>query len=159
MAFICVECCAASPLTVAEMVLLFVVVKMSLLLVVDAVLMPNAGFSIDLRALLKFNGGKKAGNENPAAAAACSDCSKAAECSCALRRSSATDVVRGSLADDVDTFVSADERLALNDEIDDVVDDVIVGQHEHKPGNPKSQNIYFNLIPYYCQCCLLLTVG
>lgn len=119
------------------MVLLFVVVRMSLLLVVDAVLMPNAGFNIDLRALLKFNGGKNAGNENPAAAAACNDCSRAAECSCALRRNSATDVVRGSLADDVDTFVNADERFALNDEIDDVVDDVIVGQHEHKPGNPR----------------------
>lgn len=144
-----VLCCAASPFTVAEMVLLLEVVKMSLLLVVDPVLILKLGFNIDFRVLLKFNGGKNAGNEKPAAAAACNDCNRAAECSCALRRNSATDVVRGSLADDVETFVNADERFALNDEIDDVVDDVIVGQHEHKPGNPaQNQNVvgFFYLI-------------
>lgn len=78
-----------------------------------------------------------AGKEKPAAAAACNDCNNAAECSCALRRSSATDVVRGS-CDAVDKLLAAfnaDERLALNDEIDDAVVDVI-GQHEHNPGNP-----------------------
>lgn len=106
------------------------------------------GLSIDFRVLLKFNGGKNAGNEKPAAAAACNDCKSAAECSWALRRSSATDVVRGSFdvdADETLTFVNADERFVLNDEIDGVVDDVIVGQHEHKPGNPvkfKSHKIF-----------------
>lgn len=119
-------------------------VRISLLLVVAA-LVTKAGFNIDFRALLKLSGGKNAGNEKPAAAAACSDCSRAAECSCALRRSSATDVVRGSFADDVLTltFVRAGERFALNDEIDDVVDEVIVGQHEHKPGNPALCNHIF----------------
>lgn len=108
-----------------------------------------------VKALCSDNGGKlKAGNENPAAAATCNDCNNAAECSCALRRSSATDVVRGSLpdvvvpdndvtgdelddtADDVPP-VLADERLDANDEMvaAAAADDVIVGQHEHKPGN------------------------
>lgn len=100
-----------------------------------------------MRALCKLSGGKlNAGNEKPAAAAACNDCNNAAECSCALRRNSATDVVRGSCDDTVDTlfaFVIAVERLALNDEIDDAADDVI-GQHEHKPGNPIIINEKFN---------------
>lgn len=55
-----------------------------------------------------------------------------------MRRSSATDDVRGSFDATVDTVLavfSADERLALNDEIDEAVVDVI-GQHEHKPGKP-----------------------
>lgn len=54
-------------------------------------------------------------------------------------------MVRGSFADDVgtQTFAKADERFPLNDEIDDVVDDVIVGQHEHKPGNPKCNHNFF----------------
>lgn len=121
------------------MALLFeLLVKMSLLLVFDTVVVQNVGFSIDFLVLVKWSGGKNAGNENPAAAAACNDCKSAAECSCALRRNSATDVVRGSFADDGDTltFVNADERLN-DDEIDDVVDELIVGQHEHKPGNPE----------------------
>lgn len=134
MALIWVECCCVSPLTADVMALLIEVVMMSLLLIVDA-LVNKVGFNIDFRVLLKFNGGKNAGNEKPAAAAACNDCKRAAECSCALRRSSATDVVRGSFADDVDVIDG--ERFALNDAIDDVVDDVIVGQHEHKPGNPE----------------------
>lgn len=113
---------------------------MSLLLVIA--LETKAGFSIDLRAWLKLSGGKNAGNENPAAAAACNDCKRAAECSCALRRSSATDVVRGSFDDDVLTLVFG-ERFALNDEIDDVVAEVIVGQHEHKPGNPVCNHIFY----------------
>lgn len=142
MALIWVECWVESPLTAVVMVLLFEVVMISLLLVIDVLMVPKHGFNIDFRALVKFNGGKNAGNENPAAAAACNDCKSAAECSWALRRNSATDVVRGSFADDVDTltFVIAGERFALNDEIDDVVDDVIVGQHEHKPGNPEIQS-------------------
>lgn len=121
------------------MLLLLELAMMSLLFVAPIPPLPSPGFNMDLRAVLKFNGGKNAGNENPAAAAACSDCKSAAECSWALRRNSATDVVRGSFADDVgtQTFANADERFALNDEIDDVDDDVIVGQHEHKPGNPK----------------------
>lgn len=100
-------------------------------------------FSIAFRevfnALCKLSGGKlNAGNWKPAAAAACNECNNAAECSWALRRSSATDVVRGSLEPDGDTLLAefnADERLALNDEIDEAVVDVI-GQHEHKPGKP-----------------------
>lgn len=140
MVLICVECgvMLVSPFNDVEMLLLFELVRMSLLLV-ETMLDASPGLSIDLRALLKFIGGKKAGNENPAAAAACSDCRSAAECSWALRRSSATDVVRGSFADDVVTpaaLVIIGERFVHNDEIDDVVDDVIVGQHEHKPGNP-----------------------
>lgn len=110
------------------------------LLLVNAALDTKAGFNIDFRELLKLSGGKNAGNENPAAAAACNDCKRAAECSWALRRNSATDVVRGSFADDVVTL--AGERFALNDDIDDVVDDVIVGQHEHKPGNPEYNHIF-----------------
>lgn len=98
-----------------------------------------------LSALCNVNGGKlNAGNEKPAAAAACNDCNKAAECSWALRLNSATDVVRGSPTDAVDTLPAFDiavERLALNDEIDDVADDVIVGQHEHKPGNPNESDL------------------
>lgn len=48
-------------------------------------------------------------------------------------------MVRGSFADDVVTpaaLVIIGERFVHNEEIDDVVDDVIVGQHEHRPGNP-----------------------
>lgn len=120
-----------------------VIGEMSLLLVADGELSPNAGFNICFRAVLKLSGGRNAGNENPAAAAACSDWRSAAECSWALRRNSATDVVRGSFAVDADTLVTADERFALNDEIDDAVDDVIVGQHEHKPGNPERNHIFY----------------
>lgn len=132
----------ASPFKDVEMLLLFELVRMSLLLV-DTMLVVKPGFRIDFRVLPKFSGGKNAGNENPAAAAAWSDCKSAAECSCALRRSSATDVVRGSFADD-DVVTPAElviigERFEHNDEIDDVVDDVIVGQHEHKPGNPEGR--------------------
>lgn len=91
-----------------------------------------------------------AGNENPAAAAACNDCNNAAECSCAFRRNSATDVVRGSDADDdkVDrgdepeavvnaSVILADALDIVNDEIAEAVDvvDANVGQHVHKPGN------------------------
>lgn len=67
----------------------------------------------------------KAGNEKPAAAAACNDCNSAAECSWALRRSSATELDRGSAVADV------------GDSDDDADDDVVggfIGQHEHKPG-------------------------
>lgn len=128
-----------SPLTGAERLLQIELVKMSLLLVNPA-LDTKPGFSIAFRVLVKLSGGKNAGKEKPAAAAACNDCNRAAECSCALRRSSATDVDRGSFADDVVTL--AGERFALNDEIDDVVDDVIVGQHEHKPGNPECNHIF-----------------
>lgn len=111
-----------------------------------------AGFIIDFRAVLKLSGGKNGGNENPAAAAACNDCNSAAECSWALRRSSATDVVRGSL-DDVDTpaLVIAGERFALNDAIDDVVADVIEGQHEHRPGNPEKNHNYFIKFGWICK--------
>lgn len=138
-----------------EIVLLLVVDAMSLLLF-DVITDPSAdrdwiGKSVIIdflelvSALCNVSGGKlNAGNENPAAAAACKDCISAAECSWALRRNSATDVVRGSFDDDVDTllaFVIVVERLAVNDGIDDVADDVIVGQHEHNPGNPE-QNRY-----------------
>lgn len=140
----CVECgvILVSPFNDVVMLLLLELVRMSLLLV-ETMLVASPGLSIDLtpdRAPLKFNGGNEnAGNENPAAAAACSDCKSAAECSWAFRRNSATDVVRGSFADDVVTpaaLVIIGERFVHNDEIDDVVDDVIVGQHEHRPGNP-----------------------
>lgn len=88
------------------------------------------GLSFNLRwfvALWSDNGEKcNAGNEKPAAAAACNDCSNAAECSWALRRSSATELDRGSVADVGDS----------DDDADDVVGGLI-GQHEHKPGNAK----------------------
>lgn len=99
-----------------------------------------------------------AGNENPAAAAACSECNNAAECSWALRRNSATDVVRGSVVDDDDDGdpeavadggdkfdEMPDEELVRfvdNEEIDATAeaDDVIVGQHEHRPGKANGKN-------------------
>lgn len=75
--------------------------------------------------MCKDSGGKcNAGNENPAAAAACRDCNRAAECSCALRRNSATELDRGS-----------DVLVGDSDEPDDA--DVVggfMGQHEHRPG-------------------------
>lgn len=89
------------------------------------------GLSFNLRwfvALWSDNGEKcNAGNEKPAAAAACNDCSSAAECSCALRRSSATELERGSVVADVGDS---------DDDADDVVGG-LMGQHEHKPGNAK----------------------
>lgn len=88
------------------------------------------GLSFNLRwfvALWSDNGEKcKAGNEKPAAAAACNDWSNAAECSWALRRSSATELERGSVLADVG-------------ESDEDADDVVGGfrgQQEHKPGKP-----------------------
>lgn len=61
-----------SPFNDVVMLLLFELVKMSLLLV-DTMLVGSPGLRTDLtpdRALLKFNGGKNGENENPAAAAA-----------------------------------------------------------------------------------------
>lgn len=80
---ICVECdeMAVSPFKDVERLLLFELIVMMSLLLVKPMLVARPGLSIDFRALLKFSGGKKAGNENPAAAAACSDCKRAAECS------------------------------------------------------------------------------
>lgn len=79
-----------------------------------------------LRALCKESGGKcSAGNENPAAAAACSDCNRAAECSCAFRRNSATELDLGS-----DVLL---ELVGDRDDADDVGG--FIGQHEHNPGN------------------------
>lgn len=110
---------------------------------------PNIVFRLLANALCRLNGGKlNAGNEKPAAAAACSDCNNAAECSWALRRNSATDVVRGSDDDGDpeaetnggDRFdVMPDEevvRFEAKEEIDATADadDVIVGQQEHRPG-------------------------
>lgn len=112
---------------------------------------PNIVFRLLANALCRLSGGKlNAGNENPAAAAACSECNNAAECSWALRRNSATDVVRGSVDDDDDgepeavanggdKFVEMlDEELVRfvdNDEIDATAEAVVmVGQQEHKPG-------------------------
>lgn len=76
------------------------------------------------------NGGKcSEGNENPAAAAACKDCSRAAECSCALRRNSATELDRGS------------EEFPLLPPVGDKEDadevGTLMGQHEHRPGNAR----------------------
>lgn len=89
------------------------------------------GLSFNLRwfvALWSDNGEKcNAGNENPAAAAACKLCSNAAECSWALRRSSATEDERGSVVADVG---DSDE------DADDVVGGLI-GQQEHRPGKAK----------------------
>lgn len=103
------------------------------------------------RALWRAKGGRlKAGNENPAAAAACKDCNNAAECSWAFLRSSATDVVLGSELDvdklgkvgDPEDVVRESVILAaaldiVNDEIAEAAEevDVIEGQHVHRPGN------------------------
>lgn len=82
-------------------------------------------FLVWFRALCNDNGGKcKAGNENPAAAAAWSDCKSAAECSWAFRRNSATELERGS-----DVLF---ELVGDNDDADDVGG--FMGQHEHRPG-------------------------
>lgn len=89
------------------------------------------GLSFNLRwfvALWSDNGEKcNAGNEKPAAAAACNDCSNAAECSWALRRNSATELDRGSVLADVGDS---------DDDADDVVG-ALIGQQEHKPGKAK----------------------
>lgn len=124
---------------------------------------PNIVFRLLANALCRLSGGKlKAGNENPAAAAACNECNNAAECSWALRRNSATDVVRGSFVDDDDDGepeavinggdkfeeMPDDEvvRFADNEEIDATADadDVIVGQQEHKPG--KAEAKYWKIV-------------
>lgn len=108
----------------------------------------------------------KAGNEKPAAAATWSDCNKAAECSWALRRSSATDVVRGSLPVDVVEPVNVDggdeledgtadvpllvaDRLWTSEEIVAAADDVIVGQHEHNPGKAEKKITIKNFIEFF----------
>lgn len=68
-----------------------------------------------------------AGKEKPAAAAACNDWSNAAECSWALRRSSATELERGSVVAEV------------GDKDEDAEVDVggFIGQQEHNPGKAK----------------------
>ena len=82
------------------------------------------------RALCNESGGKcKAGNEKPAAAAACNDWSSAAECSWALRRSSATELDRGSDAEPV----GDKDDCEWADELDVV--GFFIGQHEQRPGN------------------------
>jgi hypothetical protein len=79
-----------------------------------------------LNAECNDNGGKcKPGKCRPAAAAACSECNNAAECSCALRRNSATELDRGSHSED-DDVVEVDEH-------DVVVDEDLAGQHEQSP--------------------------
>lgn len=130
--------------------------KFFLTLTAAPVCMENS-FSIAFRdvfnALCKLSGGKlNAGNWKPAAAAACNECNKAAECSWALRRSSATDVVRGSFDPDGDTLlvVFNAERLALSDEIDEAAVDVI-GQHEHNPAKPTADWKIWFVIFFECQ--------
>ena len=96
------------------------------------------------------SGGKcSPGNDKPETATAWRLWSSAAECSCALRRNSATDEVRGS--DEEEFEVQRDTGLKLFDwavidslEIvehvvavdDDDVCDLVIGQHEHKLGKP-----------------------
>lgn len=120
---------------------------------------PNIVFRLLANAVCRLNGGKlNAGNEKPAAAAACNDWNNAAECSWALRRNSATDVVRGSVVDDDDDgdpddvanggdkFVEMPDdelvRFVDNEEIDATAeaDEVIVGQQEHRPGKANKKN-------------------
>lgn len=124
---------------------------------------PNIVFRLLANALCRLSGGKlNAGNENPAAAAACSECNNAAECSWALRRNSATDVVRGSVDDDEDGEPDAvanggdkfaemlEEELVRfvdNDEIDATAEAVVmVGQQEHKPGKANEKKIGEKLV-------------
>lgn len=61
-----------------------------------------------------------------------------------MRRNSATDVVRGSLTDDDDEIVPAFDIVIPRFPLIDAVDDVIVGQHEHRPGNPGESEIKFD---------------
>lgn len=140
-----------SPFVIVELVLLEFDVSSSLLLLFAAIIdpKPDRGKSLIIdflelvSALCNVSGGKlNAGNEKPAAAAACNDCNSAAECSWALRRNSATDVVRGSLTDDADGMVFAIDVARFP--LIDAVDDVIVGQHEHRPGNPGESEIKFD---------------
>lgn len=101
------------------------------------------------------NGGKwSPGKDNPETATACKLWSKAAECSCALRRNSATDEVLASVDVEPDGD-NADEQTLfdwdvvgswVNDEhvVEIVVDDdcvLLLGQHEHKLGNPWEKRI------------------
>lgn len=110
-----------------------------------------------LRAEWSDSGGRwNPGKASPAAAAACSECSRAAECSCALRRSSATEEERGSgspllttelvIADrpeaDEPTTVppvcavveGGEDELHVGDEEEPVVVGVLTGQQEQSPG-------------------------
>lgn len=110
-----------------------------------------------VKAWCSDSGGKcSPGNDKPAAAAACNECNKAAECSCALRRNSATDDDRASVevkelnVEDmaaetaVTVFKAFDCDIIGSERIDEQVVDVeepevvsgFIGQHEHKPGNP-----------------------
>lgn len=145
-----------SPFDIVKLVLLLeFVVSSSLLLlfvaITDPKLPPDRGKSLIIdflelvSALCNVSGGKlNAGNEKPAAAAACNDCISAAECSWALRRNSATDVVRGSLTDDADEMEPVFVIVVARFPFIDAVDDVIVGQHEHRPGNPAESEIKFD---------------
>lgn len=99
-----------------------------------------------LNAECSERGGKcSPGNASPAAAAACNDCKSAAECSCALRLNSATELERGS---DVKLLIVDVADVDDDDDDDDVaVDDTggkvggFMGQHEHNPGNPTNYKI------------------
>lgn len=142
-----------SPFDIVELVLFELDVSSSLLLLFVAIIdpRPDRGKSLIIdflelvSALCNVSGGKlNAGNEKPAAAAACNDCNSAAECSWALRRNSATDVVRGSLTDDADEMVPVFAIVVARFPLIDAVDDVIVGQHEHRPGNPGESEIKFD---------------
>lgn len=117
----------------------------------------DCGKGCSALALLIFNdcwkdrGGKcSPENDKPAAAAACSECKSAAECSCAFRLSSATDVVRGSVeliefnedtitaaavVAEVDKWLQSEWAFSAKLPYGDGVD--FKAQHEQKLENPK----------------------
>lgn len=85
-------------------------------------------------------GGKwRPGKAKPAAAAACKDCNKAAECSWALRLNSATEEERGSQLECVEWGGDSGELVA--EEQDTATEELAVEcggfrvQHEQRPGN------------------------
>lgn len=84
------------------------------------------------------NGGKwSPGKASPAAAAACRECNRAAECSCAFLLSSATELDLGS---ELLVGVNAEETDAIAEPAIEQVGELLVGfigQHEQRPGKPE----------------------
>lgn len=108
--------------------------------------MKSLGLRPLLRAVCSDSGGRwNPGNAKPAAAAACSECRRAAECSWAFRRSSATEDERGSddprdeLLVEVVPVLQIEWAREVHVGEDVAVEEPLVmgdfaGQHEHRPG-------------------------
>lgn len=108
--------------------------------------------SSDFRLFVDMENGDKCspGNAKPAAAAACRDCRRAAECSWALRRSSATELERGSVelaqfegARMEDTAEGADDDgEAATTEVGGELVGLIGQQEQARPEKAGKSNIY-----------------